>query len=237
VTSTFALAWAERSVGQAQSHRRFLDYVIDGDSFYRRHGHDLVSVLGWFVPDEEHLAAQRLLGTSSPDVDGRTAISVCPEDGDLLCGALTARIINEGNEIHWIDLALSYPDHDNGTWQHDSLRLAGGPELRFDAEEYKSAIRQCLLAEREGKGHTSAQQRPQGASWWSRHRESRQRRRVPFYGVCPTCGHDWREHSGGFFEPKNNVCSECQYEVDHDQRETSAPPCRLLAPAPPQAQN
>ena len=40
VTSDFALAWTERRVGPMQSHRRFLDYVIDGDSFYRRHGHD-----------------------------------------------------------------------------------------------------------------------------------------------------------------------------------------------------
>jgi hypothetical protein len=78
VTSNFALAWTERRVGPMQSHRRFLDYVIDGDSFYRRHGHGLVSVLGWFVPEQDELAAQRLIGSESPDLDGRTAIAVCP---------------------------------------------------------------------------------------------------------------------------------------------------------------
>lgn len=74
---------------------------------------------------------------------------------------------------------------------------------------------------------------PDRASWWSRHRERRRRRRVPFYGVCPTCGHDWREHPGGIFEPNTDTCGECEYEVDHDQRETSEPPCRLPAPTPP----
>lgn len=76
---------------------------------------------------------------------------------------------------------------------------------------------------------------PHRASWWRRHRERRQRRRVPFYGVCPTCGHDWREHPGGIFEPDTDTCGECEFEVDHDQRDTSEPPCRLPAPAPPQA--
>ena len=78
VTSDFALAWTERRAGSVQCHRRFLDYVIDGDSFYRRHGHGLVSVLGWFVPEQDELAAQRLIGSESPDLDGRTAIAVCP---------------------------------------------------------------------------------------------------------------------------------------------------------------
>jgi FMN phosphatase YigB (HAD superfamily) len=34
VTSSFALAWTDRRVGPMQSHRRFLDYVIDGDSSF-----------------------------------------------------------------------------------------------------------------------------------------------------------------------------------------------------------
>lgn len=142
VTSTFALAWAERRVGPTQSHRRFLDYVIDGDSFYRRHGLDLVSVLGWFAPEQDDLAAQRLLGSLTPELDGRTAVAVFPEDGDLLCGALTARIVKEGREIHWIDLAESSYDFDSETWQHDALQLAGAPELRFEAEQYRVVISQ-----------------------------------------------------------------------------------------------
>jgi len=142
VTSTFALAWAERRVGPMQSHRRFLDYVIDGDSFYRRHGLDLVSVLGWFVPEQDDLAAQRMLGSLTPRLDGRTPVAVCPEDGDLLCGALTARIVKKGREIHWIDLAESWYDFDSETWQHDALQLAGDPELRFEAEQYRAVISQ-----------------------------------------------------------------------------------------------
>jgi len=142
VTSNFALAWTERRVGPRQSPPRFLDYEIDGDSFYRRHGHDLVSVLGWFIPEEDELAAQRLIGSEAPDLDGRTAIAVCPEDGDLFCGVLTARIVNEDTEVQWIDLAYSYYNDVSEIWQHDQFRLAHGPELRFDAEQYNAAIRE-----------------------------------------------------------------------------------------------
>jgi hypothetical protein len=148
VTSNFALAWTERRVGPTQSHRRFLDYVIDGDGFYRRHGHDLVSVLGWFVPEQDDLAAQRLIGSESPDLDGRTAIAVCPEDGDLLCGVLTARIVKEDTEIQWIDLAYSHCNHESEIWPHDRFRLARGPELRFEAEQYRAAISQRPSPER-----------------------------------------------------------------------------------------
>lgn len=140
VTSNFALAWTERRVGPMPSPPRFLDYVIDGDSFYRRHGHDLVSVLGWFIPEEDELAAQRLIGSEAPDLDGRTAIAVCPEDGDLFCGVLTARIVNEDSEVQWIDLAYSHYNDVSELWQHDPFRLAHGPELRFDAEQYNAAI-------------------------------------------------------------------------------------------------
>lgn len=147
VTSNFALAWTERRVGPMQSHRRFLDYVIDGDSFYRRHGHDLVSVLGWFVPEQDELAAQRLIGSEPPDLDGRTAIAVCPEDGDLLCGVLTARIVEDDAVVQWIALAYSYYNHESEIWQHDPFRLAQGPELRFEAEQYGAAIGQRPLPE------------------------------------------------------------------------------------------
>jgi hypothetical protein len=78
---------------------------------------------------------------------------------------------------------------------------------------------------------------PLRASWWHRYRKHRRRRKVPFYGLCPTCGHDWREHPGGIFEPSADICGECQYEVDHDQRDTPEPPCQRPAPAPPQTQS
>lgn len=57
-----------------------------------------------------------------------------------------------------------------------------------------------------------------------------QSRRIRYYGSCAECGHAWREHPGGAFgEPSDGTCGECQYEFSHEQRETTAPACRLPA--------
>lgn len=46
-------------------------------------------------------------------------------------------------------------------------------------------------------------------------------------GGCAACGHDWREHSGTGGVPLGDGCSECDYEVEHQQRDTADPPCSL----------
>jgi len=88
----FELEWRDREVGKGQTSCRFLDYVIDGVGFYERHEHDVVSCLGWLQSEHDESAAQRLLCNDAPDLDGRVAVCVCPEDADLLCGAITVTI-------------------------------------------------------------------------------------------------------------------------------------------------
>ena len=68
------------------------------------------------------------------------AIYVCPICGDLECGAITARIEREADEIVWRDFALSYPDFEAGRWHHDTAAFTGIRTLRFVAREYRSAI-------------------------------------------------------------------------------------------------
>jgi hypothetical protein len=137
--NSFDLVWTDRRLGAMQTPRRFLDYVIGGRSFYDLHGQDRVSVLGWFVPAEDERAAERLV-TGSADLDGRTAIAVCPEDGDLVCGAITAKIVISDEEVQWTKLALSSYDHVDGSWTHDALVLPEVSELRFDSMQYRSVI-------------------------------------------------------------------------------------------------
>jgi hypothetical protein len=70
----FELRWHERRIAGSQTPRRFLDYVIDGESLYERHRFDLITSLGWPIAEEEERAAQRLLGTEPPDISDRVAI-------------------------------------------------------------------------------------------------------------------------------------------------------------------
>jgi hypothetical protein len=73
--------------------------------------------------------------------------------------------------------------------------------------------------------------RPPSKSLWRHWRRRRTER--DFYGACNECQHDWREHAGGAFgEPADGTCGECRYEVEHDQRASAAPPCRVMAPPP-----
>src|SRR5689334_661082 len=50
--------------------------------------------------------------------------------------------------------------------------------------------------------------------------------RRKWYGDCPACRHDWREH----IPP--DPCSECQYEIDHEEPNAPVAPCPLPAPPP-----
>ena len=77
------LAWAERN-GTTQ---RFLEFHLDGQPLSELHNLDLISCLGWFAPEQDHLAAQRLLGEAPPDIDDRVSLHVCPECSDIFCGA------------------------------------------------------------------------------------------------------------------------------------------------------
>ena len=64
-----------------------------------------------------------------------------------------------------------------------------------------------------------------------RRRERRERARLlRRLGECPECRHPWSGHPGAEND-FDGVCGECAYEFEHDQRESSAPGCRL--PRPP----
>jgi hypothetical protein len=142
----FNLGWCDRKIGwydpesgSMQTPRRFLDYIVDGESLYERNRLDLISCLGWLVPDEDELAAQRLLLIGAPDVEDRVSIYLCPECGDVYCGALTAIIERSGDEVVWRDIAHSRFDWLAERWEHEALPHFG--ELRFDAGDYLTAIR------------------------------------------------------------------------------------------------
>jgi hypothetical protein len=136
------LVWRDRRVDGApgRTPRRFLDFHADGQSLYEAIDEDLISCLGWFTIEEDEHAAQRLLLAEQPDVDGRFAIYVCPECGDIYCGTLTVIIERQGGEFVWRDRELwSTFDFLEGHHEPEPKDL---PELRFDADQYRATIMQ-----------------------------------------------------------------------------------------------
>lgn len=54
------------------------------------------------------------------------------------------------------------------------------------------------------------------------------KRKNPWYGDRPECGHDWREHLSENDEP--SLCSECLYEIEHEFPEALSGACTREAP-------
>lgn len=95
-----------------RSRRSFAEFVVDGEALAGRLGDaiermDLVPVLvrDWVAgfPAEDY---QRLVGgASSMPQGGRAALYVCPECGDIGCGAITAVIEHGAETVIWRDFA------------------------------------------------------------------------------------------------------------------------------------
>lgn len=122
----------------SKNSRKFLDFVIDGTSFYDRLDQDLISPLGWFLPEHQTKVVERLLLLEPPDfADGRTSIFVCGECGDIYCGSLSAFIESDGDSIIWRDFVYQNNlDPDLG-YSDDYRDL--GPFV-FDADQYTQTM-------------------------------------------------------------------------------------------------
>lgn len=125
----------------SQSHRKFLDFEVDGASLYDRIDDDYISRLGWFSVEEDERAARTLMMLEPPDIGGRTALYVCAECGDLDCGAITAVLAHEADLVIWRDFAHSWPDWgDGGVWRNDEEPFQSWPAMQFKSDAYRAAI-------------------------------------------------------------------------------------------------
>ena len=131
--SHLELNWREPEESQ-----KFLDFVIDGMSFYDRLDGDLISPLGWFLPEHHQKVVDRLVLREPPDfADGRTGIYVCRVCGDIECGALSAFIERDGDNIVWRDFV--YQNNLDPDLGYDDNYRELGPFV-FDAEQYTLTI-------------------------------------------------------------------------------------------------
>jgi hypothetical protein len=162
--STLQLAWRvrDRVFPESQTYREYLDFVVDGDSLRdqiaelsEQHGQNLGSIvpegalepayestfdcigcLGWLPSDEEVKQRSRLLLEEPPDLDtGRYQLYVCPECGDIGCGAVTAVIKAKGEYISWNNLRYENDWDDEMTEEYGDL----GP-FSFAKDQYRQAL-------------------------------------------------------------------------------------------------
>lgn len=125
-----------------QTPRRFLDFHIDGRSLLEILGSpDAVTLMGW-IPHtlQQNELNKLLLLTPSELVEDRRELYVCPECGDLGCGAVTAVVTRRGDHILWTDFAYYIPWSDDGEPQIQREDYEDIGPYAFDAEVYAATL-------------------------------------------------------------------------------------------------
>ncbi|WP_262705448.1 MULTISPECIES: oxidoreductase [Streptomyces] len=148
---TFGLAPAMRAGGVLadgayQTHRDFLDFVVDGRPLLGRIADlDAVSPLAADIGPSALAEQVRwlLLETEAPLEGSRFVLYGCPECEGLECGAVTAVIERDGPDVVWRDFVRQTgetPDVERDGY-HDL-----GP-YRFHGEQYRTALKGLLTAD------------------------------------------------------------------------------------------
>lgn len=146
--ASFALAPAIRTGavspgGSHRMHRDFLDFVVDGRPLlFRLADLDAVSPLASDIPPAILTDSVRglLLEAEAPLEGGRHVIYGCPECDDLGCGAVTAVIERDGDDIVWRDFA--WQTDDSADLDFNGYRGIG--PYRFRGDRYRAELERLL---------------------------------------------------------------------------------------------
>ncbi|GAA3357065.1 oxidoreductase [Streptomyces antimycoticus] len=148
---TFGLAPAMRAGGVLadgayQTHRDFLDFVVDGRPLLARLADlDAVSPLAADVGPSALAEQVRrlLLEAEAPLAGSRCVIYGCPECEGLECGAVTAVIERDGPDVVWRDFV--WQTGDTPDVERDGYHGIG--PYRFRGEQYRAALKRLLTAD------------------------------------------------------------------------------------------
>ena len=124
--SSLELKWRVRAGGGGRSERRYLDFIVDGQSLRDRlEPPEHVTGLGCWVAGFEREYIQQLLTRAAPaSPTGRVPIYVCGECGDLGCGAITAIVERTTTGFIWRDFAFEN-NYDSAMADLDQYRGVG----------------------------------------------------------------------------------------------------------------
>ena len=137
--STLELVWRTREGGRGATQRDYLDFVVDGRSLRDRlPPGDTVTALGWSMVERDDI--DRLLLRAAPELPtGRVAIYVCPECGDIGCGAVTIEIAETADAFVWSNFAWEV-DYDDEIVQ----RYEGVGPFEFEKAAYSSVLNERI---------------------------------------------------------------------------------------------
>jgi hypothetical protein len=107
LVTSWRIREGERASGANRAERRWLDFVVDNSSLHEMLGAqalDLIGGFGWGTDEGRSIYLEQLLLQRPSELQSkRVPIFICPECGDLGCGAITARIIATEDAFSWAD--------------------------------------------------------------------------------------------------------------------------------------
>lgn len=130
---------ATRKIRDNQTAREYLDFLVSGiplKTLLNIETADYITLLGWMTNQkyERYILNVFMLKEKSALNNGRVMIYVCPECGDIDCGAITANIRDHGNKIIWSD--FGYENSYGGLIEtYDQIE-----PIEFDRTGYFSAF-------------------------------------------------------------------------------------------------
>ncbi len=137
-----------RPGGGGRTKRGFFDVFVDSMRLLDRigwQGADLITPLGWGPADSQVEAIRQLRSDEPASLpSGRVLLFVCPECGDIGCGAIAVRISRHGDHIVWNDFA-----HENG---YEAPSSIVSDSIEFDAKAYRHAFDGLAAHDRSREG-------------------------------------------------------------------------------------
>jgi hypothetical protein len=128
-----------------KADRKYIDFIISDQSLsqlLRLSNMDLIGTFGWSENTEyENKKVDEFLGKQTPELEtGRTCFYVCPECGDIGCGAITAKIELTDKNVIWKDFGYENDYSDSNFEKYKGI----GPFI-FDKKEYYKTIEQLKI--------------------------------------------------------------------------------------------
>jgi hypothetical protein len=128
----------ELNAGGSMKHERFtVDFLVNGQSLYELLSAHRLDLVGRFWQGDQawnEESANIFLTKQSADLEnGRIMLYVCPECGDIGCGAITVTIIKSDNSYIWTEFGYEN-NYDPQMMDLDSYRDVG--PFRFQFDEY-----------------------------------------------------------------------------------------------------
>ena len=136
---TLILNKATRKIGANQTPREYFDFLVSGKSLktlLNIETADYITLFGWGTNQEydRHILNVFRLKEKPQLATGRAMIYVCPECGDIDCGAITATIKDFGDRIIWSDFGYE-TDYGGLTENYDQVK-----PIEFERASYFAAF-------------------------------------------------------------------------------------------------